>query len=60
MEQMMNILLRSNPLFQRAVNMAQGKSESELREIAINLCRQRGMNDKDINQFFNQFKNLQV
>lgn len=33
-QQMVNQTLRSNPLFQRAQQMAQGKSEEELKQIA--------------------------
>ena len=34
----------NNPLFQRAQQMAQGKSEKELEQTAANLCQQRGIN----------------
>lgn len=50
----------NNPLFKRAQEMANGKSEQELEQIAKNLCQQRGINlDKAKNQFaqmFNQRK----
>lgn len=45
--------LQSNPLFQRAQQMAEGKSENELKQIAQNLCQQRGI---DINQALQQFQ----
>lgn len=45
-----------NPLFQRAQEMANGKSEQELEQIARNLCQQRGINFEDA---FNQFKQSQ-
>lgn len=53
MQQMVNQMLRSNPLFQRAQQMAQGKSEEELKQIANNLCKQRGI---DLNEAYVQFE----
>lgn len=35
--------LLSHPLFKRAQEMAQGKSEAELQQIALNLCKERGL-----------------
>lgn len=53
---MMNQILKNNPLFQRAQQMAQGKSEQELKQIASNLCQQRGINmDEAYRQFEQQF-----
>lgn len=52
-QQMANQMLKNNPLFQRAVQMAQGKSEDELRQIANNLCKQRGI---DLNEAYKQFE----
>ena len=50
----------NNPLFKRAQEMANGKSEQELEQIAKNLSQQRGINlDEAKNQFaqmFNQRK----
>lgn len=52
-------MLKNNPLFQRAMQMAQGKSEDELRQIANNLCRQRGINiDEAYKQFEQQFSGV--
>lgn len=45
--------LISNPLYLRAQEMARGKSDQEIREIAINICKEKGI---DINQAFEQFK----
>ena len=53
MQQMVNQMLRSNPLFQRAQQMARGKSEEELKQIANNLCKQRGI---DLNEAYAQFE----
>lgn len=58
-QQMVNQMLRSNPLFQRAMQMAQGKSEDELRQIANNLCKQRGIDiDEAYKQFEQQFSGM--
>lgn len=40
-----------NPLMGRALQMGQGKSVDELKVIAQNLARQRGMDDKQLGQF---------
>lgn len=47
--QMMNPMamlqnLNSNPLFQQAQRMAKGKSETEIIQIARNICREKGIN----------------
>lgn len=52
-QKMANQMLRSNPLFQRAMQMAHGKSEEELKQIANNLCKQRGI---DLNEAYKQFE----
>lgn len=36
--------LNSNPLFQQAQRMAQGKSQEEIIQIARNICREKGIN----------------
>ena len=59
MQQMVNQMLKSNPLFQRAQQMAQGKSEEELKQIASNLCKQRGIDiDEAYAQFGQQFSGM--
>lgn len=40
-----------NPLMGRALQMGQGKSVDELKVIAQNLARQRGMNERQLGQF---------
>ncbi len=40
-----------NPLMGRALQMGKGKSVDELKVIAQNLARQRGMNEKQLGQF---------
>lgn len=36
----MTNMFQNNPLFQRAQQMVQGKSEQEIEQIASNLCKQ--------------------
>lgn len=48
-------MIKNNPLYKRAEQMAQGKSENELKQVAINLCKQRGI---DIEQAYKQFQNF--
>lgn len=58
-QQIANQMLKNNPLFQRAMQMAQGKSEDELRQIANNLCKQRGIDiDEAYKQFEQQFSGM--
>ena len=45
--------LTSNPLYLRAQEMAKGKNENELREIALNICKEKGI---DFNNAFQQFQ----
>lgn len=51
--------LRGNPLFQRAQQMAQGKTKEELMQIAKNICSEKGLNiDEAWSQFQNQMKGV--
>lgn len=53
------LTLTSNPLFQRAKEMAQGKNENELRQIALNICKEKGLDlDSAYNMFQQQFKGI--
>lgn len=54
-QHMMQGMLQNNPLFQRAQQMAQGKSEQELEQVARNLCQQRGVDFEAMKQ---QFQNM--
>nr|DAX35066.1 MAG TPA: hypothetical protein [Bacteriophage sp.] len=54
----MNKNFNSNPLFQRAQQMAQGKSEQQLEQTAENLCRQRGIDMQQALKQFQQFKKM--
>ena len=53
MSNMMMQQLQSNPLYQRAMQMAQGKSPEQLQQVAQNLCQQKGI---DINQAYAVFQ----
>lgn len=53
--QMMNQQLQNNPLFQRAQQMAQGKSPQELEQVVKNLCQQRGI---DLDSAMKQFQQM--
>nr|DAH83531.1 MAG TPA: protein of unknown function (DUF4777) [Caudoviricetes sp.] len=46
-------MMQNNPLFKRAEEMAQGKTNEELEQVARNLCKQRGI---DIDQAYKQFQ----
>ena len=49
----MNQMAQQNPqAFQKMKEMTDGKSEADMKQIAINLAKQRGV---DINQFASQF-----
>ena len=56
----MNQMFGNNPMFQRARQMAEGKNEQEIKQIASNLCKQRGINiDDAFKQFQTQMKQMQ-
>lgn len=58
-EIMINQMFGNNPLFQRAKQMSQGKSEQQIMQIAKNLCKQRGISiDEAYSQFQNQMKQI--
>lgn len=52
---LMQNMLGGNPLFQRAMQMGQGKSPEQLQQVVKNLAQQRGMNEQQLNQFLSQF-----
>ena len=45
----------SNPLFQQAQKMSQGKSEQEIIQIAKNICKEKGI---DFGSAFSTFKSM--
>lgn len=52
---MLNNMYGNDATFQRAMMMAQGKDAQQLKEIALNLCQQRGMDRNEADNFFRQF-----
>ncbi len=46
--------MTSSPLFKRAQEMGQGKSDAEIEKIARNICEQKGIRYDDAVQMFNQ------
>ena len=53
---MQNLMqLMNNPLFKRAMEMGQGKSEIELRQTVLNLAKQKGIAIDQLQQFVSQF-----
>ena len=45
--------LTSNPMFQMAQAMAKGKGEPELKQIALNICKEKGI---DIEAAYKDFQ----
>lgn len=57
MAQMMNQMAGNNPIMKRAMEMSEGKTPEQLKDVCKNLCEQRGINfDDAFNQFQTQFK----
>lgn len=48
----MSKMLQNNPMFQRAQQMAQGKTEQELQQTAQNLCSQMGIDMEEARKRF--------
>lgn len=51
---MMQQVAKNNPMFARAQQMAAGKTPEQIKQVAENLCKQRGI---DINAAMQQFQN---
>lgn len=58
-QQLLMAQFQQNPLFKRAEEMAKGKSPQEIEQIAINLCKQRGLNFDEALQQFKQLYSQQ-
>lgn len=52
---MMTNPFSNNPLFARAQQMVEGKTPAELEQIALNICKEKGL---DINEMMKQFQSL--
>lgn len=55
MQNMIQQMIKRNSLYKRAEQMAQGKNEDELKQVAENLCKQRGIN---IDEAYKQFQSF--
>lgn len=53
--QLMQQMFGGNPLFNRAMQMGQGKSPEQLQQIVRNIAHTKGMSDNDLNNFLSQF-----
>lgn len=51
----MQNMLGSNPQFQRVMQMVDGKTPEEMKQVAMNLCEQQGI---DFSQAVNQMKSM--
>ncbi|WP_455652084.1 hypothetical protein [Phascolarctobacterium sp.] len=51
----MQSMMGNNPLFQRAMEMAKGKSPEQLQDTVKNLCQQRGIDFEQAKQQLKQF-----
>ena len=54
-EAMRQQMASQNPLLNRAMMMAKGKSPQEMRAIAINLAQQQGMTEQDVDNMVKAF-----
>ena len=53
LQQLMQIMYNNPMLFRRAQQMAAGKSEEELKQTAMNLCKQMGFDFEEMQNRFN-------
>lgn len=49
---MMQQMFNGNPMFQRAMQMLQGKSHEAQMEVLNNICKQKGINLQQLKQMF--------
>lgn len=49
---MMQQMFNGNPMFQRAIQMLQGKSHEAQMEVLNNICKQKGINLQQLKQMF--------
>ena len=54
-EMMLQQLAEQNPMLSRAIMMSRGKTPMELRAIAVNLAKQQGMTEADVDRMAQQF-----
>lgn len=51
----MQQMFGSNPVFNRTIEMTQGKSPEQIQQIIRNVAKARGINEQQLNQFISQF-----
>jgi len=51
----MEMATQNNPLFKRAQEMSDGKSQEEIETIVRNICKEQGMDYNEIYKNFNDF-----
>ena len=49
---MMQQMFSNNPMFQRAMQMLQGKDHNAQMEVLNNICKQKGINLQQLKQMF--------
>lgn len=52
---MLTQMAQQNPVMEKAMQMGQGKNETQMQQTVRNLGKQRGMSDEELNQFVGQF-----
>ena len=52
---LMQQMFGSNPVFNRTMEMTQGKSPEQIQQIVRNVAKARGMDEAQLNQFIGQF-----
>lgn len=45
----------NNPMFAQVMQMTQGKTPDQLKQMALDMCKQKGMTQQDMDRFFGQF-----
>lgn len=53
--QLIQLMQNNNPLMQRALQMGQGKSEDELKQIVLLMAENKGMNREQLASYLMQF-----
>lgn len=56
MQMMQQLMMQGNPIFNRAMQMGNGKNETEMEQVARNICQNKGLDyDKMKSAFSNQY-----
>ena len=50
--------IQNHPLYARAKEMANGKTNDQIRQTAMNLCKQRGIDFETAMQQFSEFRKM--